>query len=113
MPIKPENRKRYPANWKQIRAEILERAGHCREGSPKYPDCRVANYSSHPETGSKVVLTIGHLDHTPENCAPENLKAWCQRCHLTYDHQHHLENSARTRRKKAKQIDLVDGLQAQ
>ena len=28
MPIKPENRNRYPANWKQIRASILDRAGH-------------------------------------------------------------------------------------
>ena len=28
MPIKPENRKRYPANWKEIRARILERDGH-------------------------------------------------------------------------------------
>ncbi|NJM13727.1 MAG: hypothetical protein HC889_19405 [Synechococcaceae cyanobacterium SM1_2_3] len=27
MPMKPENRARYPRNWKQIRAAILERAG--------------------------------------------------------------------------------------
>lgn len=26
MPIKPENRARYPKNWKAIRVEILERA---------------------------------------------------------------------------------------
>lgn len=26
MPIKPENRKRYPANWKDIRKDILKRA---------------------------------------------------------------------------------------
>lgn len=26
MPIKPENRGRYPANWPEIRARILERA---------------------------------------------------------------------------------------
>jgi hypothetical protein len=31
------------------------------------------------------VLTVAHLDHTPENCADENLKALCQRCHNTYD----------------------------
>jgi len=88
MPISKENRKRYPGNWKQIRAQILDRANHCCEGSPKYPDCRVANYSKHPITGSKVVLTIAHLDHTPENCAESNLKAWCQRCHNTYDAPH-------------------------
>lgn len=32
-----------------------------------------------------IVLTIAHLDHTPENCDPANLRAWCQRCHLRYD----------------------------
>lgn len=26
MPIRPENRSRYPKNWKQIRTSILERA---------------------------------------------------------------------------------------
>jgi hypothetical protein len=30
-------------------------------------------------------LTVAHLDHKPENCAPSNLRAWCQRCHNTYD----------------------------
>lgn len=39
----------------------------------------------HPETGSKVVLTVAHLDHQPENCADDNLRAWCQRCHNVYD----------------------------
>lgn len=31
MPIKPENRKLYPANWKEIRAEILSKADNCCE----------------------------------------------------------------------------------
>ena len=98
MPIRPENRARYPFNWKAIRETILERAGdHC-EGSPFYPDCRVENGRIHPVTGSKVVLTVGHLDHTPEHCDPSNLKAWCQRCHLTYDAKHHAETAYRTRR---------------
>lgn len=110
MPIKPENRARYPKNWRAIRAEILERAGHSCEGSPDYPDCRVANYSTHPDTGSRVVLTIAHLDHTPENCDRENLRAWCQRCHLNYDKPHHMQNSARTRRARSPQVDLVDSL---
>jgi 5-methylcytosine-specific restriction endonuclease McrA len=33
----------------------------------------------------RIILTVAHLDHQPENCAPENLKAWCQRCHNRYD----------------------------
>ena len=92
MPIRPENKGRYPANWKEIRAVILDRASHRCEGSPKYPECRAANYEPHPDTGSKVVLTIAHLDHTPENCDPENLRAWCQRCHLVYDAAHHSDS---------------------
>lgn len=89
MPIRPENRARYPANWKEISLERRAGAGWRCEGSPAYPDCRAANGEPHPVTGSKVVLTVAHLNHTPEDVAPENLKAWCQRCHLTYDAAHH------------------------
>lgn len=85
MPIKPENKNRYPKHWKQIRTIILARAGHACEGSPDFPNCRAKNHEPHPDTGSMVVLTIAHLDHTPENCSEENLMAWCQRCHLNYD----------------------------
>ena len=85
MPIRPENRARYPRNWKAISLEVRAAAGQSCEGSPAYPDCRAANGAPHPVTGSRVVLTVAHLDHQPENCARENLKAWCQRCHNTYD----------------------------
>jgi hypothetical protein len=89
MPIKPENRKRYPANWSsEVRPAILSRAVNRCEGSPVYPDCRAENHQPHPVTGSPVVLTIAHLDHKPENCDPRNLRAWCQRCHNTYDLAH-------------------------
>lgn len=109
MPIKPENLARYPANWKQIRAEVLERASNRCEGSPNFSDCRVENYSIHPETGSKVVLTIAHLDHTPENCELANLRAWCQRCHLNYDHEHHQQNAYATRRAGKAAAELFSG----
>lgn len=102
MPIRPEERARYPRDWKHISLRIRERAGWRCEGSPGfYPDCRAANAEPHPVTGSKVVLTVAHLDHTPENCADENLMAMCQRCHLTYDAAHHAANS-RKRRMAAK-----------
>ena len=94
MPIDYSN---YPANWKtEIRPAILARAGNQCEGSPLYPDCRARNGDPHPVTGSKVVLTIAHMDHTPANCEPRNLRAWCQRCHLTYDAAHR----ARERRRR-------------
>ena len=47
----------------------------------------------------KIVLTIAHLDHTPENCADENLQALCQRCHLRLDAEHHAQTARNTRRK--------------
>ncbi len=33
----------------------------------------------------RVVLTVAHLDHQPQNCDPANLRALCQRCHNVYD----------------------------
>ncbi len=85
MPIRAENVKRYPKDWKAISLEVRERAGWRCEGSPAYPDCRAKGGQPHPVTGGRVVLTVGHLDHQPENCDLSNLKAWCQRCHNTYD----------------------------
>jgi hypothetical protein len=89
MPIRPENRGRYPADWRAISLEVRERAGWRCEGSPAYPDCRARHGEPHPVTGSKVILTVAHLNHQPEdNGAPgdrPNLRAWCQRCHNTYD----------------------------
>jgi hypothetical protein len=98
MPIKPENRARYPANWKSIVAQVRERSGNRCEGSPRWPECRAENGEPHPETGSKVVLTTAHLDHVPENCDLSNLRHWCQRCHLVYDAEHHAQNARETRR---------------
>lgn len=33
----------------------------------------------------QVVLTIAHLDHQKANADYDNLRAWCQRCHIRYD----------------------------
>ena len=106
MPIRPENRARYPKDWKQIADGIRARAGNQCEGSPMYPDCRADNGQPHPVTGSRVVLTVAHLDHTPEHCEPHNLKAMCQRCHLTYDAEHHARTRYETRRAQAATADL-------
>jgi hypothetical protein len=106
MPIRPENRARYPKHWKEIVAQIRERSGNRCEGSPAFPDCRALNGEPHPVTGSRVVLTTGHLDHVPENCDLSNLKHWCQRCHLVYDKDHHAKTAYATRKARANTIDL-------
>lgn len=85
MALSKEQNQRYPRNWPEIRETIRARAGERCEGSPAYPLCRARNGQKHPVTGSTVVLTVAHLDHTPENNTPENLRCWCQRCHLLYD----------------------------
>ncbi len=104
--IQIKNASLYAENWKWIRARILQRANDCCEGSPKFPDCWVENYKPHPVTGSKVVLTIAHLNHDPSDCREENLRAMCQRCHFHHDQEQHQENSRRTRRARNAMRDL-------
>ncbi len=110
MPIRPENRARYPKDWKAISLEVREAAGWCCEGSPAWPDCRAANAEPHPATGSIVVLTVAHLNHQPEdNGEPgnrPNLRAWCQRCHNTYDMPMRRAGIAERARQKAASADL-------
>lgn len=115
MPIKPENRDRYPADWKDISARIrfvrararCECRGECGhdharenrllnlDGTPvdaPSDRCSAYHHNPHPITGSRVVLTTAHLDHVPENVDDDNLRAMCQRCHLAYDQDHHRAN---------------------
>lgn len=101
MPIRTSELDRYPADWREISSGVRRRAEWRCEGSPAYPDCRAVQGQPHPVTGSIVVITVAHLDHTPENVDPANLKAWCQRCHLTYDAAHHASNAAATRAARA------------
>ena len=73
---------KYPPNWKtEIRPRILKRSRN------KCEFCEAENYMPHPITGSKVILTIAHLDHDPENwkVSDERLRSLCQKCHLGYD----------------------------
>ena len=112
MPIRPEQRALYPKDWPAISRRIRARAegrcechGEC--GRDHNGRCRAANGEPHPETLSRVVLTTAHLDHAPANCADDNLKAMCQRCHLAYDHKHHQANARETRRKRKEIGDLL------
>jgi hypothetical protein len=119
MPIRPENKHRYPSDWKAISLRIrTERAagrceclGECGRGTHTG---RCPNLNGGPAygTGSKVVLTVAHLDHTPENCNPANLRAMCQGCHLHYDRDHHAETRAKTQAAalaKSGQLDIFGG----
>ena len=103
-PIRPENKSRYPENWRVVSNYIrFERAkgqcecqGECGRGTH---EGRCTNRHGMPAygTGSNVVLTTAHLNHTPEDVDPTNLRAMCQGCHLHYDRDHHAETRAATK----------------
>lgn len=108
MPIRPENRLRYPVEWAAITLVVkwLRALGRCEcRGECGRPAghldvtgrCVNVHGGQAYGTGSKVVLTTAHLDHTPEHCHPANLRAMCNGCHLSYDRDHHAETRRRSR----------------
>lgn len=119
-PIRREQRNLYPSDWPAISRRIrFERAGgrcECRG------ECGVAHdfiieadlgrcTRRHREVlahGTRVVLTTAHLDHDPRNCADDNLRAYCQACHLRYDRALHATNAARTRDRKRGQLRFAE-----
>lgn len=134
MPIKPENRDRYPTDWNEIRERIRTRAGDRCEF------CNVGNHWIGYRTGSlgtfvltgfneklarswpsvaeldphpigygrlEIVCTVAHLDHVVENCADDNLAFLCQKCHLAHDQVHHQQTAYATRREGKAVGDLL------
>lgn len=109
MPIRDENKGRYPANWKsEIRPRILARATREGEDTPRCEECGVVDrdigYRDSDNDGEfvsamwlekgddfygdkviQIILTIAHLSDEIEDCSDENLKALCQRCHNRLD----------------------------
>jgi len=98
MPIRPENRHRYPANWPAIslRIRTVRAAGRCE----CLGECgRGTHVGRCPNVnGGQAYGTVAHLDHVPEHSDDSNLRAMCQGCHLHYDRDHHRETAAATRR---------------
>lgn len=102
----PMDKTRYPRAWKKISLTIRRIAGnHCEL-------CGVSNGVPLPSgRAGRVVLTVAHLgtpyaDGTPGNkhdkhdVRRENLKALCQRCHLSLDRIDHIEQARATRQRK-------------
>lgn len=106
---------RYPKNWKEISLRIRERSGgQCEcEGecglhrtTPGPRRCIERNGEPAKWAKGKVMLTVAHLNHVPEDCRDENLKAMCQRCHLRYDQPLHIQHAAETRRQNRRTQEL-------
>src|SRR5436190_7221036 len=104
MPIKKENFALYPHNWRKISWWIINiRAQNRCEGILENGEhCGAVNKKMHPVTFKKVVLSVAHLDHNPQNSdqdlppdAPleqSNMRAFCQRCHNRWDREHRNES---------------------
>lgn len=83
----PIDYKKYHPKWSLISRLIrFHRAGG------KCEWCKAENGQPHPDTGSKVILTVAHLDRNRNNNRFGNLAALCQRCHLNYDRPTHIKN---------------------
>lgn len=110
----PMNRRLYPENWEEIALSIKDAAGWkclqcsrpCRMPGVTWEDFSAWLLEQDPawwsdigeevhddETGEwgyvekpqRFTLTVAHLNHCPEDCRPENLKALCAPCHCRYD----------------------------
>jgi len=82
----PMNKDDYPKDWKAMSLAVREKAGWCCEL------CPAENGKFHWKTGSKVVLTVHHIDSNKSNNSKYNLIALCQRCHLRLDLEKHINN---------------------
>lgn len=82
----PMERERYPKNWDAIARDVKDRADWKCQRCGK--QCR---RPGEPFDTHKRTLTVAHLNHTPEDCRPENLMAMCGPCHCRYDAKHHAE----------------------
>jgi len=78
-------KKDYCKDWKSIVAQRKIEANDCCEL------CYAANHQPHWLTGSKVILTMHHIDCDKMNNTRQNLILLCQRCHLRLDLAHHMK----------------------
>ena len=109
----PMDKKLYPPNWDEIALKIKTAVDWtcewcsrpCRPPGVKLTDVETWLGESHPEWLPKLydwedteefgyievpkpqrfTLTVAHLNHKPEDCRRENLKALCSVCHCQYD----------------------------
>lgn len=90
MPIRPENRARYPKDWKlrSYFVRFVRAGGRCElvRVGPHIVGCGAQHGEPHPITRSIVILTTAHVfDDRPEASSLLNLAAWCQKCHNGHD----------------------------
>lgn len=82
----------YPSNWRDLALAIKEKAKWTCQGCQRI--CRKPGETQAEfwvrlgKTDDKIgryTLTVAHLNHAPDDCSPDNLKALCSACHCRYD----------------------------
>lgn len=129
MPIRPEMKARYPADWPDIRARIRDRSGNrcewcgVRNGAVglRFPcgefrevnGVTVAELAEHYDCDPsraraiRIVLTVAHVHNPdPADCRDENLAHLCQRCHNTHDAGHRASTRRQTIDRRRGQLQL-------
>ena len=105
----PMDRSLYPDNWDELALAIKTEANWCctecgrpcrRPGETREAAIFRLTLTEHPTVAElwepsgadavvsklgRFTLTVAHLDHQPQNCDLNNLKALCAPCHGTYD----------------------------
>ncbi len=137
VPIRPELRQLYPADWREISARVrFERAGEKCQGCGRphlgrlrcLPDGRwfdeeaatwrdrrgrPARWPDLVEMTrlrtTRVVLAAAHLDSDPANNRLANSRSLCQRCHMLHDRPYHLAQRWITYRRRYALGDLFLG----
>ena len=137
MPIRPELRGLYPADWREISRQIRfgRAGGRCETCARPHgavvcclPDGRwfdpvtrawrsgqgmVAVGPDAADSATirwiRVVLATAHLDHDPTHNSAANLRCLCQRCHLIHDRPYHRVRRWLTWRQRLASGDLFLG----
>lgn len=91
MPIKNYDAYGGKKAWRIISERI--RFGRAKGKCEK---CDAVHLQRHPITGSKVVLTVAHIDQNPSNHNESNLLALCQRCHFALDKPFNIKKRKQT-----------------
>jgi len=97
----PIDYRKYHPKW-----SLISRLIRFKRANNKCEWCGAVNYEPHPVTGSKVILTVAHIDHDKDNNRFDNLAALCQKCHLNHDLPQHINNRKYGRNWKQNQTKL-------
>ena len=93
MPIRPEYRRYYRADWRRFRLELIERVGAVCES------CRQPHR----------MLNVAHLSHDPADRL--HVAVLCPSCHSRHDTKQRVAVTRRTRAYRRGQMWLSDDLE--